>query len=441
MACLSLISSNENFSRIIKKNPNTGMKIKSMKKGNAFGYFSEDDSAYNVVFFDSYDELSFKEKAEQEFEYIDNSKYDSPLFALNVMRDFFDSALNHKDDLDTKCSNAIYINSIKIRRINLFEKMMKYFDCEGFHVTFTELEHEVDESRKYRDFSLVITSDKTIYELLNFIYVISICIIVQNHIDYFYNHEMIQKTVKALNIIDAPYFIRYLVKTFIVLEKEVFELVKDELNKSTKYKINFSPKNNQNTRIIETTKAVDFNLNIVDIGCGEGSYLSIANQLKNNMYYAIDKDKKCIDYVNKKIRVKNIDNVITFDSITDFIESTCDDINDYTALMIEVIEHNSLKHSTEIIKKMLKQEHCKKIILSTPNKDFNKFYMLKDDESRHEDHKFEFTKQECIDFFNDIIEQNNKVNDRKFKFKIYNIGDEVNDISTSVMIILEEDVQ
>jgi hypothetical protein len=86
MACLQLSSNNKDFPFIIKKNPNSLMKMTSMKKGFSFGYYN-DYNTYNVVFFDEFDEISFSKIQSQEYEMLDYTRYNSPLFITNILRE------------------------------------------------------------------------------------------------------------------------------------------------------------------------------------------------------------------------------------------------------------------------------------------------------------------------------------------------------------------
>ena len=59
--------------------------------------------------------------------------------------------------------------------------------------------------------------------------------------------------------------------------------------------------------------------------------------------------------------------------------------------------------------------------------------MLKDDETRNDDHKFEFTLNEAVAFFDELIENTN------FKYKMHKIGDSVDGITPILMFVLVEE--
>ncbi len=51
MGFISITSSNPNFSKIIKKNPDSGMQAKSIAYGTAFGFYANKNSQHYVIYF------------------------------------------------------------------------------------------------------------------------------------------------------------------------------------------------------------------------------------------------------------------------------------------------------------------------------------------------------------------------------------------------------
>jgi len=66
--------------------------------------------------------------------------------------------------------------------------------------------------------------------------------------------------------------------------------------------------------------------------------------------------------------------------------------------LIEVIEHIELDKHKALLMNIFAGLKPDLVIFTTPNKDFNKFFGMKDSEMRHWDHKFEFTEQEFKDY-------------------------------------------
>ena len=77
MATLKVHSSSEAFSFVIRKNPASGMIAKPIRKGTAFGWF-QNPNTYCVAFFDGMDEISFTKRQNQEFAFLDQTRYNAP---------------------------------------------------------------------------------------------------------------------------------------------------------------------------------------------------------------------------------------------------------------------------------------------------------------------------------------------------------------------------
>ena len=74
MAFLQIKSNNPDISYVLLKNPASGMQIKSVRKGTAFGYY-DTDTSFNVYFKDSETEVSYKSHPDEDFEYMNQLEY------------------------------------------------------------------------------------------------------------------------------------------------------------------------------------------------------------------------------------------------------------------------------------------------------------------------------------------------------------------------------
>ncbi len=68
------------------------------------------------------------------------------------------------------------------------------------------------------------------------------------------------------------------------------------------------------------------------------------------------------------------------------------------------------------------------MVITTPNQEFNKFYEL-DEELRHDDHKWEFGKEEFRNWISGILE--------KEEISYVEIGDNVDGLSTTQGVIVK----
>jgi hypothetical protein len=77
-----------------------------------------------------------------------------------------------------------------------------------------------------------------------------------------------------------------------------------------------------------------------------------------------------------------------------------------------------------------------KMVITTPNVEFNKHYML-EGKFRHDDHKYEMSRIEFEEFMTTIMNEID-VDKVKFTYKYISIGDMVDDVSTTQGYLVEK---
>ena len=95
-------------------------------------------------------------------------------------------------------------------------------------------------------------------------------------------------------------------------------------------------------------------------------------------------------------------------------------------MLCEVIEHIELERVPQIIDNIMFLQP-KNLIISTPNKDFNKFFTELKGELRYYDHRFEFTYKEFEEFCHWIKETYD------YSFVIDSFGKEIEGVKPTVM--------
>ena len=351
MASLYLESDLDNFSLVICKNPESGMICSSVKKGVMFGYFSS-KNRYNVFFSDGHDEMSFPKRKNQQFEYIDNTRYNSPLFVLAAIKDLFITPLNKALESDACGNHTLCITSCEIKKAHMLERINEYFS--DFDVSLQKIEHEsISEEYDchYNNYKVMLTTTKTLHELLNFAYLIMHFVIATNHIDFDLGKDISAKLVKAANVIKAPYYVKYLIKRFFIKDKEVFSSLRDELNFDEEHEIFFKSLSNMNARIASVSNNIMPDKSLLDFGCGEGSFMSLAKKVKK--YYAFDKDASRLEIVKKKAARFKLDNVVVLNEFSGLEE-------EYVAVLSEVIEHNEIEEAKQILRNFISDRNRKK---------------------------------------------------------------------------------
>ena len=417
MAIIQLHSDNPNLSWIIEKNPATGMTLKSLRQGTLFGWFGKENTSYNILFRDGQDEVSYKSHPDEDFEYLNASRYNYTLFIVNAIDDFLRTAFKKRNekDLESVYTNSFFINMMNIKNKRIVDNFNNYFLNEF------KIESELIVGNNYK---IKITTKKSIHELINYLSLFSIFNAILNDEMHFIADLLVKKYISCMNIIDAPYFIRYLFKVKCIPSKSLFEECKPILENSKRDKIELSFGDTWLGRKDFIVKNLSFQNNILEIGCGEGRYITlIAQKLKEEkQYFAIDTNEEVLKNAQRRTENKNLENVMFYKSLEEFLDIGYTE-NRTECIITEVIEHMSIEESKKLLEKAFKITSIDKFIITTPNSSFNKFYLFEDEEKRHEDHKFEFNKEDFKKFIEDCI------GDLIFKAEFFDVGDKVNGIS------------
>ncbi len=138
MAIIQVASTNPQFSFLMKKNPNSGMQLRSVRQGTAYGWYSE-PAAFNVYFKDADNEISFKQHQGESFEYLNVSRYNTPLFPLAAINEFFGAPFKKHDEVMPDMNTSVmfrFLNDDKILVLDLRERE-SYEQAEAFFSTLT----------------------------------------------------------------------------------------------------------------------------------------------------------------------------------------------------------------------------------------------------------------------------------------------------------------
>jgi 2-polyprenyl-3-methyl-5-hydroxy-6-metoxy-1,4-benzoquinol methylase len=206
------------------------------------------------------------------------------------------------------------------------------------------------------------------------------------------------------------------------------------------------------------------NIHIVDIGCGEGYYIKgllkyFKDKNINVTYHAHDISPEEMDKIEMLVAEDELfSSVKTYRSLDTMIEhlkyikslpkqskqsnqNEQNEQNEIAVLMSEVIEHIPIDQVNSFLVKLFTEIDFHFMILTTPNVDFNKHYLLNDNEFRHDDHKQEMTKEIFTNLINDTlnsIKSNPEIPKNSYSLYHENIGDVIDDVGMSQGIILEK---
>ncbi|MFC5452138.1 class I SAM-dependent methyltransferase [Paenibacillus aestuarii] len=418
MAIVQIRSTNPQLSFLIKKNPNSGMMLRSIRKGMAYGWYT-DQQTFNVYFKDADNEISYKQHEQENFEYLNVSRYNTPLFPLNAINEFFSAPLKALDERDIEgYEHAFFINMIHIelvRYIEFFEKHLKDFTFEITH-------------QAHKSYSLTVTTQKSLYQLLHAVSVLCLFLSMfgNEYIDI--SDSILEKYIKSMNVINAPFYIRSLFVRNFLSSRERFQKYKAELEKTDRYKIQFAYGGTALQRRNYIGSKLAFDKSILDVGCGEGYYaIPYAGKIEGS-YYAVDINEEQLEKVKRKAEAKEIDNVVTYGSIDQFLESYNGEQVD--VILTEVIEHMSQDEAKQLIRQISAHVDFDNFIITTPNADFNHYYELSD--FRHDDHKWELGTEAFQNWMHDVMAGTNLC------AEFVAVGDGVNQIQTTQGVILKK---
>ncbi|MEH7238015.1 class I SAM-dependent methyltransferase [Bacillus sp. JJ1562] len=415
MAVFQIRSSNPRFSFAVGKNPNSGMVLRTVRKGKILGWFS-DSNTYNVYFKDAENEVSYPKDKDEHFEYLNVSRYNTPLFPLNVVANLFSTASkkHHDDDIEGY-EHQLMVNLVQVEQIRYLHFFELHF--KDFELIWEEL--------AYQNYRITIKTKKTLYELFNYSNTLFMFLSLMNRTYFDITNDTIEKYIRSINAIDAPFFIRYLFVRNVLTNKEIFHRYKGLIEETSRHKIDFAFGNTALQRKDWITQQLEFQLPIIDVGCGEGAYtIPFSKKIAPHLVHSIDIDEDALLKVSQKAERQDISNIVLYESIDHFLEKDTKELAD--VLLTEVIEHMDEKSAEELILKIIHHVNCNKLIITTPNRDFNQFYNI---ELRHNDHHWEMNEQEFKSWIQSIIPP-------ELNYSHYGIGDNVNGIHTTQGLVL-----
>ena len=422
MAYCILESTNPDFSYIIGKNPTSGPIVKELRAGHLFAWYPKGSQQEFCMFFkDSDDEVSYKDYKDQQFEYLNISRYNSPDFPGRAIIKFFNSFLNKGSEKDTDgFENKFTIGAFRYSGAGYFQILPKYFPDVEIHTE--EISNKCQK--------VTVSTKKSLMYLLNMVSVISLLTSVKDDTEYVeVGTDRLKKLVNQIASLNPPYFMAYIFKANLMNGKKDFEQFSKQLQESClEEEVILAKGSNYNQRIDWiSNNLLREGYDVLDFGCGSGTY--IGKFAKNfETYYALDHNEEELDKAKNLVKKKQLEEIVVF------IESL-DGITDDAKLQVmltEVIEHNHEKEAKRILKSLLNDDRVDRILITTPNKAFNQFYLLGDDEVRHHDHVNEMTSSELEAFIGGCSKGLNY----NWVAKFCGIGDRVNGEYTTFGVVL-----
>lgn len=427
MSVLTIGSHNPKFSWIISKNPATIREKgepykKEIRTGNAYGWFPEGDQQFRLWFRDNPLTSSFADGIGAEFEYLDRTRYSAPYLPISLISQCLSTALKQHQEEDTDGFLSFLETTVEVRSQRTLEHMTLHFNSEdmaekgyGFVA-----EHLAGHAYKVKVFG------PSVHKMLNAALVIFLMFCVSSKGIYInLKGDIVEKYIKAINVIDAPYFIRYLFKRNVFSNRDTFLKNKSLLDTS---EISLWHGDTLAQRKEAIFPHMDGQKQLIDIGCGELNY-TIPLHSKYEQVLAFEADEELRQNMLGKLQGRQIENVTLNGTATPESIDECSLLFDGADVLItEVLEHIDVKDAKKLVNAVL-GTNFRRLVITVPNRDFNVNYLMDETKFRHDDHKWEMTAEE---FESWIL----RMNFPKWTgFKIEGIGDSVNGVHTSIMAV------
>lgn len=418
MALMSIYSDSPTFSYELGKNPATGIQHRKVREGTGFGWFNDDTDVYNLYFKEGYLTQSF---AKYDFNYLTQLDCSSPFAYSTLITQFFKETLNKPIEERQPGEMSVTLEQVWYRGKSTMAHLQG--QMSDFNIEVTELDGDCL-------YKLVVTADEvTVDTMLKFICVLTLFLSNkdQRNISKL-NLDFVERYAQYFNDFDVPYFIRYMFSRNFFVTPEQFDKYQHLIN-TENVELSFGDTGQQRASVY--TAQLPCLDDVVEIGCGDGKpaeYLFRAGKQIDN-YYAVDIDPVELGkfkYRTSKLRTNT--EYHTFGHYNDALEAVG---SDYCELLLtEVLEHMPYDDALVLLPDVLNKFNWTTAVITVPNREFNKHYLLADDEFRHDDHDWE----PDMDEFEDFIFQALDKFDGEFDYEFLPVGDVVDGQSTSLGI-------
>lgn len=391
---------NPRFSYVLCKNPQENIVEESVRKGVILGWY-KNPNTFCVEFFDPPNKSSFGKHNDSSGDYVDYARYcsrDILYFAIRIM---FKHLLSkeHADDI---------ISEITMRwNPVLLQDQLKFLKRQlnslGWKIETQSLCWDDEKNNNPIDLGLQdlrISATTTFSSFVNILYLFSFCILDQHEPDG--SIPTLSKVVATIPTF--PYFMRKKILLQSCQDEKTFNKWKKEFETQDMC-LQFG--NNAQIRskfVMDHLKKDDKIGVIVDFGCGDKPFVC-KKRAREITYVGIDQDKEVLESL-KGLQKEELNNYF-FPSVQEAIQFVSDfKTSPEQKLYIvstEVIEHVSASDARQYIVDLL-QLNPTKFIITTPNKDFNVYYFIREDESRHKDHVNELSFQQFQEFIDSIVQ-------------------------------------
>lgn len=425
---IKITSDNPEFLSLMQKNPDSfnGLHLRKIKNGVAVGRIVSPNE-YHMFFQDT--KYSFVNDISNQ---IDFQSYCNPKVFLAFASRFLRHIFKDKDEYFSQ-------------EIPWLGKSVREVDAEGFTHTF-EIDNIYVNGIPYKRgfvlskyfpgitlerklgaiFSLKIVSNNSLFELLNLAALTCLYLAITNKQHWYITEDISRKYLRIIkNLYPVPYFVLYLFARICLSSRPQFEELNGELEEAFDGDVSFTYGNTQVMRIesVKESALIDDVIpeNVIEVGCSEMDYpKKLLRYMKEDSHWYSNDINDYSHLVPNVIKRTGNDR---FSFVNDY--NVIPKEKDYLLLLVEVIEHMPYNDAVVLVSDLVSKFNPKRIIITTPNFDFNKNFAFEDRTYRHDDHHFELTREQFEAFLLSITFAFKEF-DGKVGVNTFDIGDVVN---------------
>lgn len=399
---------------LLHKNPYRPQSV-DISKGKAYIFYPEiSDTSCTVSMVLDINSVNLVRKSKNSiFDYVNDRPYTSSSFLSVAIAKVFSTALSgicqkrpELVDEEVPIQASLTMVPCKGGKKIIYD----FFASEPLKYQVEVVEFLLDENHphwgKGNYYNITIKKKTTIKEVLRHIYILVPSLDIDKH--YFVSENEIDKLERYGEpwIQSHPFkeeiISRYMIKMKSLYNQAVKRLLEDSDEKeeekdieklNTKLKLNKLRMNAVVEAILNTNTS-----KIIDLGCGEGKLIGkIINNNHINKITGVDISYSQLERAKKRLRLDELapnrrDKVKLIQGSLTYIDERFQGYD--LATLIEVIEHIDYDRLWMLEKNIFENARPKFVIVTTPNKEYNEYYGMKESNLRHPDHRFEWSRNE-----------------------------------------------
>lgn len=374
-------------------------------------------------------------------QYVNDRPFVASSFMSAALAKAFSTAMNGKSKERPDLVAVEFPITVKITVLPAAkggEKLIRaLFEPLGYEVKLER--HILDE--KFPDwgqskyFTVQLFHTITLQELLSHLYVL--IPVLDNDKHYYVNEEEIEKLLKKgenwlpQHPEKAQIVRRYLINLGSLTKKALQKLKQENSLEEAELEIDTNAVEEKKRKeslhqqrlklVFEKIKESDAKT-VIDLGCGEGKLLKMLLKRKqftkitgvDISYSELLKAKEKLYW--EEMSPKQKERIELFQGALNYRDNRLEGYD--AAAIVEVIEHMELNRLPAFERVVFEFAKPKMVILTTPNAEYNVLFEgMKEEAMRHDDHRFEWTRQEFENWANKVA------NNHQYKVEFFPIGE------------------